>query len=158
MEYSYKDLERLHIPQMVTHKDNEEKLTTAFTMSVDGLEPVSVLCEIVDEDGSMARLPKFQEFAKKENIKIVSIDDLFSFGDFGLARWLEHQLDHQIKTPKKYQDFRLADTMRIGGTTGYLPPESFQRHGSAISKYDVFSFNFFVLEIVLGRRAIDLTF
>ena len=28
------DLERLQLPQMVTHKDNEEKLTTAFTVSV----------------------------------------------------------------------------------------------------------------------------
>lgn len=41
-----------------------------------GLEPVSVLCEIVDEDGSMARLPKLREFAKAENLKIVSIADL----------------------------------------------------------------------------------
>ncbi|KAL8093270.1 hypothetical protein AgCh_035237 [Apium graveolens] len=59
-----KDLERLHLPLMVTHKDNEEKLTTAFTVLVGG-----VFCEIVDEDGSMARLPKLQEFANKENIK-----------------------------------------------------------------------------------------
>ncbi|KAL8092463.1 hypothetical protein AgCh_034663 [Apium graveolens] len=29
------DLERLHLPLMVTHKDNEEKLTTAFAVSVD---------------------------------------------------------------------------------------------------------------------------
>lgn len=41
-----------------------------------GLEPVSVLCEIVDDDGSMARLPKLREFAKRENLKIVSIADL----------------------------------------------------------------------------------
>lgn len=41
-----------------------------------GFEPVSVLCEIVDDDGSMARLPKLREFAKKENLKIVSIADL----------------------------------------------------------------------------------
>lgn len=41
-----------------------------------GFEPVSVLCEIVDDDGSMARLPKLREFAKRENLKIVSIADL----------------------------------------------------------------------------------
>lgn len=42
-----------------------------------GLPPVGVLCEIVDEsDGSMARLPKLREFAKKENLKIISIADL----------------------------------------------------------------------------------
>ncbi|GJN15912.1 hypothetical protein PR202_gb02859 [Eleusine coracana subsp. coracana] len=42
-----------------------------------GLPPVAVLCEIVDDnDGSMALLPKLQEFAKKENLKIISIADL----------------------------------------------------------------------------------
>ncbi|KAK1362683.1 Receptor like protein kinase S.2 [Heracleum sosnowskyi] len=90
----------------------------------------------------------------------VMLDSNFNarLGDFGLARWLEHELDHQIKTPMKYQDFQLADTTRIGGTIGYLPPESFQRRGSATSKSDVFSFGIVVLEIVSGRRAMDLAF
>ena len=41
-----------------------------------GLDPVAVLCEIVDDDGSMARLPKLRQFAERENLKIVSIADL----------------------------------------------------------------------------------
>lgn len=41
-----------------------------------GLPPVAVLCELVDDDGSMARLPKLIEFAKRENLKIISIADL----------------------------------------------------------------------------------
>ncbi|KAG5041142.1 hypothetical protein JHK85_013618 [Glycine max] len=41
-----------------------------------GLEPATVLCEIVDDDGSMARLPKLRQMAKKENLKIISIADL----------------------------------------------------------------------------------
>ncbi|KAL1812124.1 hypothetical protein ACET3Z_022189 [Daucus carota] len=137
------DLERLQIPLMVSHKDNEEILSTAFTVTVDakhgtttgvsardrattilalankdstpqdfnrpghifplkyrvggvlkraghteasvdltvlaGFQPVSVLCEIVDDDGSMARLPKLREFAKRENLKIVSIADLIRY-------------------------------------------------------------------------------
>ena len=45
-----------------------------------GLPPVGVLCEIVDEDdGSMARLPKLREFAKKENLKIITIADLIRY-------------------------------------------------------------------------------
>ncbi|RRT50839.1 hypothetical protein B296_00033570 [Ensete ventricosum] len=45
-----------------------------------GLPPVGVLCEIVDDDdGSMARLPKLREFAKKENLKIISIADLIRY-------------------------------------------------------------------------------
>ncbi|XP_051147166.1 bifunctional riboflavin biosynthesis protein RIBA 1, chloroplastic-like [Andrographis paniculata] len=137
------DLDRLRLPLMVNHKDNEEKLRTAFTVSVDakhgtttgvsasdrattiktlvskdskpedfnrpghifplkyreggvlkraghteaavdlsmlaGLEPVGVLCEVVDDDGSMARLPKLREFARKENLKVVSIADLIRY-------------------------------------------------------------------------------
>lgn len=41
-----------------------------------GLEPVAVLCEIVDDDGFMARLPKLRQFAEVENLKIISIADL----------------------------------------------------------------------------------
>ncbi|KAK4795436.1 hypothetical protein SAY86_013430 [Trapa natans] len=137
------DLERLHIPLMVNQKQNEEKLSTAFTITVDakngtttgvsardrattirllaskdskpedfnrpghifplmyreggvlkraghteasvdlatlaGLEPAAVLCEVVDDDGSMARLPKLREFAERENLKIISIADLIRY-------------------------------------------------------------------------------
>lgn len=45
-----------------------------------GLDPVGVLCEIVDDDGSMARLPKLREFAAENNLKIVSIADLIRLG------------------------------------------------------------------------------
>lgn len=44
-----------------------------------GLEPIGVLCEIVDDDGSMARLPKLRQFAQKENLKIISIADLIRY-------------------------------------------------------------------------------
>ncbi|CAH2043539.1 unnamed protein product [Thlaspi arvense] len=137
------DLERLRLPLMVNQKENEEKLSTAFTVTVDakngtttgvsardrattilalasrdskpedfnrpghifplkyreggvlkraghteasvdltvlaGLDPVGVLCEIVDDDGSMARLPKLREFAAENNLKIVSIADLIRY-------------------------------------------------------------------------------
>ena len=41
-----------------------------------GLDPVAVICEVVDDDGSMARLPKLNQFVEKENLKIISIADL----------------------------------------------------------------------------------
>ncbi|KAJ8764761.1 hypothetical protein K2173_009161 [Erythroxylum novogranatense] len=44
-----------------------------------GLDPVGVLCEVVDDDGSMARLPRLREFAKRENLKIISIADLIRY-------------------------------------------------------------------------------
>lgn len=80
-------------------------------------------------------------------------------GDFGLARWLEHELEYQPKTPSmKNQQFRLAETTRIGGTLGYLPPESFQKRSVATAKSDVFSFGIVLLEVMSGRRAVDLTY
>lgn len=44
-----------------------------------GLEPVSVLCEVVDDDGSMARLPRLRQFAEENNLKIISIADLIRY-------------------------------------------------------------------------------
>ncbi|XP_065862836.1 receptor like protein kinase S.2 [Euphorbia lathyris] len=80
-------------------------------------------------------------------------------GDFGLARWLEHELQYQTRMPSmRNHQFRLAESTRIGGTIGYLPPESFQKRSVATAKSDVFSFGIVVLEVVSGRRAVDLTY
>jgi 3,4-dihydroxy 2-butanone 4-phosphate synthase / GTP cyclohydrolase II len=44
-----------------------------------GLSPGGVLVEIMNDDGSMARLPQLMELAKKHNLKIISIKDLISY-------------------------------------------------------------------------------
>ena len=44
-----------------------------------GLKEGGVICEIMNEDGSMARLPQLVELAKKHDIKIVSIEDLIHY-------------------------------------------------------------------------------
>ena len=44
-----------------------------------GYEPASVLVEIMNEDGSMARRPDLEEFAKKHNLKIGTISDLIQY-------------------------------------------------------------------------------
>jgi 3,4-dihydroxy 2-butanone 4-phosphate synthase/GTP cyclohydrolase II len=36
-----------------------------------GLKPMGVICEIMNDDGTMARLPQLVEFAKKHQLKIV---------------------------------------------------------------------------------------
>lgn len=80
-------------------------------------------------------------------------------GDFGLARWLEHELEYQMRTPSmKNHQFHLTESTKIGGTIGYLPPESFQKRSIATAKSDVFSFGIVVLEVVSGRRAVDLAY
>jgi 3,4-dihydroxy 2-butanone 4-phosphate synthase / GTP cyclohydrolase II len=44
-----------------------------------GLYPAGVICEILNEDGSMARLPQLEKIAKKLNLKIASIADLITY-------------------------------------------------------------------------------
>ncbi len=44
-----------------------------------GLYPAGVICEIQNPDGSMARLPELIEYARKHNLKIISIADLISY-------------------------------------------------------------------------------
>lgn len=44
-----------------------------------GLQPAGIIAEIMNEDGSMARLPQLVDVAKKFNLKIVSIEDLIAY-------------------------------------------------------------------------------
>ncbi len=44
-----------------------------------GLKPAAVICEIMNDDGTMARLPDLEKFAQKHNLKIATIADLISY-------------------------------------------------------------------------------
>ena len=44
-----------------------------------GLKPAGVICEIMNDDGTMARLPELKKFAKLHDLKIISIADLVSY-------------------------------------------------------------------------------
>ena len=46
---------------------------------LSGLYPAGVICEIQNDDGSMARLPELVEYAKEHNLKMISIADLISY-------------------------------------------------------------------------------
>lgn len=48
-------------------------------MRLANLNPAAVICEVMDADGSMARLPSLLEFAKNHGIKIISIYDLVTY-------------------------------------------------------------------------------
>ena len=66
--------------------------------------PAGVLCEIMDEDGSMARLPRLIEIAEQFNLKILTIRDLIKY------RSVHDQLVHRVvstKLPTKFGDFVL---------------------------------------------------
>ncbi len=44
-----------------------------------GLKPAAVICEIMRDDGNMARMPDLEEFAKKHDLKIATIEDLIRY-------------------------------------------------------------------------------
>ncbi|MBU2609253.1 MAG: bifunctional 3,4-dihydroxy-2-butanone-4-phosphate synthase/GTP cyclohydrolase II [Chloroflexi bacterium] len=68
-----------------------------------GLYPAGVICEILNEDGSMARLPQLEIMAEKFGLKIVSISDLIAY------RCRYERLVHRMaeaKLPTVYGEFR----------------------------------------------------
>jgi 3,4-dihydroxy 2-butanone 4-phosphate synthase/GTP cyclohydrolase II len=48
-------------------------------MRLSGLYPAGVICEIMNDDGTMARLPQLMEFARRHNLRICSIKDLIEY-------------------------------------------------------------------------------
>lgn len=52
---------------------------TVDLMKLSGLKPCGVLCEIINEDGTMARKPELEEFAIKHNLKITTVKDLIAY-------------------------------------------------------------------------------
>jgi 3,4-dihydroxy 2-butanone 4-phosphate synthase/GTP cyclohydrolase II len=67
-----------------------------------GLYPAGVLCEIMNDDGTMARLPQLEVMAEKFELKIISIADLIAY------RRRHEKLVHRVaetKLPTKYGEF-----------------------------------------------------
>ncbi len=69
-----------------------------------GLKPAGILVEILNEDGTMARLPQLMRVAEKFNLKIISIEDLVKYR-MEHDSLIEKKEDFHIKT--KFGDFRL---------------------------------------------------
>lgn len=46
---------------------------------IAGLYPAGVICEIMNDDGTMSRVPQLKEFALKHNIKIITVKDIVEF-------------------------------------------------------------------------------
>jgi 3,4-dihydroxy 2-butanone 4-phosphate synthase/GTP cyclohydrolase II len=69
-----------------------------------GCSPAGVLCEVMDEDGHMARLPRLSAFAAKHGLKILTIQDLIEY-----RRRTEKLIEHRAQTrlPTEYGTFQL---------------------------------------------------
>ena len=69
-----------------------------------GFNPAGVIVEIMNEDGTMARLPQLLEVAKKFDLKIVSIEDLVSYR-MQHDSLIVKKVDHEINT--RFGNFRM---------------------------------------------------
>jgi 3,4-dihydroxy 2-butanone 4-phosphate synthase/GTP cyclohydrolase II len=71
---------------------------------ISGFYPAGVLCEIMDDDGRMARLPALRRIAKRFRLKIISIEDLIKYRQ-KKERLVERVLETNL--PSKYGEFCL---------------------------------------------------
>ncbi|MGC6438138.1 MAG: 3,4-dihydroxy-2-butanone-4-phosphate synthase [Flavobacteriaceae bacterium] len=88
-----------------------------------GLQPAGILVEILNEDGTMARLPQLVKVAKKFDLKIISIEDLVAYR-MEHDSLIEKKQDFQIET--RFGAFRLRayqqttnDAVHIALTKGH---------------------------------------
>jgi len=104
-----------------------------------GLVPAGVICEIMNEDGTMARVPQLQEIAKKHGLKLVTIKDLIEyrmqretfvrevtqatlptiFGEF-MAHVFENDLDHGAHVALVKGKIKPADEVLVRVHSGCL--------------------------------------
>lgn len=95
--------------------------------SLAGLHPSAVICEILNEDGSMARVPELVEFKRRFEIKLISISALIEY------RYRRDQLVEPVCTrpfPSEFGDFtlhvfrsRTDGRHHLAFTMGVLGPE-----------------------------------
>ncbi|MDB4180699.1 3,4-dihydroxy-2-butanone-4-phosphate synthase [Flavobacteriaceae bacterium] len=69
-----------------------------------GFEPAGILVEILNDDGSMARLPELRKVAEKFDLKIISIEDLVAYR-MEHDSLIKKKQDFQVET--RFGDFRL---------------------------------------------------
>lgn len=69
-----------------------------------GLQPAACLIEILNEDGTMARMPQLMEFAGKHGLKVLTIRDLIAYR---LKRECLVEQGEKVKMPTAYGDFHL---------------------------------------------------
>jgi 3,4-dihydroxy 2-butanone 4-phosphate synthase/GTP cyclohydrolase II len=73
-------------------------------MNLAGMQPVGVLCEILDEDGTMARPPYIFRFAEQHHLKVINIASLIAY------RFRRDRLVRRVTTtrlPTRYGEFKL---------------------------------------------------
>src|SRR5207237_3775282 len=71
---------------------------------IAGMQPAAVICEIMNEDGTMARLPDLREFAVQHGLKIITVADIIKY------RMQNERHVHCLASPRlptEYGEFRV---------------------------------------------------
>ncbi len=82
-----------------------------------GLQPGGALVEILNEDGTMARLPQLLELAEKYDMKIISIEDLIKYR---LQKESIIKQGVRVKLPTKYGDFEAIPFLQLSNDLEHL--------------------------------------
>ena len=104
------DLQRPgHIFPLRARKGGVLKRAGQTEASVDlaeiaGMAPAAVICEIMNEDGTMARLPDLREYAVRHGLKIISVADIIQYR-MQNEKHVHSQASPRLPTP--YGDFRI---------------------------------------------------
>jgi len=69
-----------------------------------GLKPAGVICEIIKEDGSMARMPELKEFSEQYDLKMITIEDLIKYRK-KKDKLVRKEADAEL--PTKFGDFHI---------------------------------------------------
>jgi 3,4-dihydroxy 2-butanone 4-phosphate synthase / GTP cyclohydrolase II len=92
-------------PEGVLRRSGHTEATVDLAI-LAGHEPAGVLVEIMNDDGTMARMPQLKEIAQKFDLKIISIKDLIAYR-------LENECLIEelvrVEMPTKFGDFKLVD-------------------------------------------------
>ena len=70
-----------------------------------GLYPAAVICEIMSDDGSMARLPELEQFARQHNLKIVSVEQVIAYRR-RTEKLVRRVIEAEARLPTKYGEFQ----------------------------------------------------
>lgn len=98
-----------HIFPLIARKGGVLRRTGHTEAAVDlailcGAKPAGVICEIMNEDGSMARVPQLRIIANELDLKLITIKDLISYRTKN-EKLVEKAVEAQL--PSEYGDFRI---------------------------------------------------
>ena len=82
-----------------------------------GMQPVGALIEIINEDGTMARLPQLMEVAKELDMKIITIQDLIAYR---VANETLIRKEEEVSLPTEWGDFKLIAYTQLNNNNTHL--------------------------------------